>query len=393
MLRKTLATTALLLTSALAFAEPPQVSLGSFRPGERVSPPEAHAPARTSRALVTTVAADGQARIVVPATGGGRLLLWVQAVSQTKADGVAVSLTMPSGRTLTAGESASADRTLRRFALESAEPGEMGLDLPGAKEAFEVKAAEAGVYTVEVKTEGQAAVTVVAAEPESALTLEAWAGPLSRRPGEPVQFHAELRDGKAGLAGARVIAQLVAPGDKTGRALRLFDDGQHDDGAPNDGVYAGALADLDGPSGPWSVRFDASGRDARGQAFARTNSSGFMSESPATRLLARFTQARLVGEGAERHLQVTTAARSQSGGLFRLEVIVAGAAAEDGSRPGIAWAESTTRLAAGRTPLSVEMPASLLAGADGALYLDIRLLGLDSIGLAGRTTLEVLAER
>lgn len=389
MLRKTLATTALLLTSALAFAEPPQVSLGGFRPGERVSPPESHAPARTSRALVTTVAADGQARVAVPATGGGRLLLLVTA-SQTKAEGVAVSLTTPSGRTLTAGESASPDQTLRRFALESAE---LGLDLPGPKEAFEVKAAEAGVYTVEVKTEGQAAVTVVAAEPESALTLEAWAGPLSRRPGEPVQFHAELRDGKAGLAGARVIAQLVAPGDKTGRALRLFDDGRHDDGAPNDGVYAGALGDLDGPAGPWSVRFDASGRDARGQAFARTNSSGFMSESPAARLLARVTQARLVGQGAERRLLVTTAAKSESGGLFRLEVIVAGAAAEDGSRPGIAWAESTTRLAAGRTPLAVEIPASLLSGADGALHLDIRLLGLDAMGLAGRTTLEVSAER
>ncbi len=186
MLRRTLVTTAFVLTSALALAEPPQVSLGSFRPGERVSPPEAHAPARTSRAFVATMAADGQARIAVPATGGGRLLLLVQAASQTKTDGVAVSLTTPSGRTLTAGQSASADRTLRRFALESAEPGEMGLDLPGAKEAFEVKAAEAGVHFVAVETKGQAAVTVVAAEPESSLTLEAWAGPLSRRPGEPL---------------------------------------------------------------------------------------------------------------------------------------------------------------------------------------------------------------
>lgn len=393
MLRRTSAATGLALISALAFADSPQVSVGSFRPGERVTPPEDHAPARVSRAFVTTVAADGEARIGVPATGGGRLLLLVHTASANKSAGVAVSLTTPAGLTLTAGESATADQAVRRFALESAEPGDLGLDLAGAKEAFEVKAAEAGLYTVEVKTEGQAAVTVVAAEPESALTLEAWAGPLSRRPQEPVVLHAEVREGAAGVAGARVIAQLAAPGEKTGRALRLFDDGRHDDGAPNDGVYAGSLADLGGPAGPWSVRFDVSGRDSRGRAFARTSSSGFMSESPATRLLARATRARLLGEGEKQRLQVTTAARSENGGWFRLEVTVAGAAAADGSRAGIAWAESTMRLAAGRTPLGLEIPASLLAAADGPLHLDIRLLGLDPLGLAGRTTLEVGAER
>ncbi|HLA77356.1 MAG TPA: choice-of-anchor X domain-containing protein, partial [Vicinamibacteria bacterium] len=254
MLRRTIAAAGLALIPALALADSPQVSLGSFRPGERVSAPEDHAPARTSRAFVTTVAAEGEARIAVPATGGGRLLLLVHTASASKSAGVAVSLTTPSGDTLTAGESATADQAIRRFALESAEPGDLGLDLAGVKEALEVKAAEAGVYTVEVKAEGQAAVTVVAAEPESALTLKAWAGPLSRQPQEPVALHAELHDGKAGLAGARVIAQLAAPGEKTGRALRLFDDGRHDDGAPNDGVYAGFLADLDGPAGPWSVR-------------------------------------------------------------------------------------------------------------------------------------------
>ncbi len=391
-------TFAFALASALVLADGAHVTLGTFRSGERVSPPADHAPARVSQAQVMTVEAlRGRAQLKVPVTGGGRLLLLVRAASAERSAheaAPATSVTTPSGLVLGAGDSASADQNLRRYALAADDATGVGLDLPAAQEAIEVKNAEAGLFTLDVDARNHAAVTVVAAEPESSLVLEAWAGPLSRRPTEPVILHAELRDGKAGVPGAQVIARFAAPGDKTGRSVRLSDDGRHEDGAPNDGVYGAVLEDLAGPSGLWSVRFDATGSDRRGVAFARTSSSGFASESPATRLIVRATEARFVGQGAERRLRVTTAARSEAGGLYRLDVIVAGTAVDDGSRPGIAWAESVSRLEPGRTALSVDIPVALLASATAdAVHLDVRLVGLDPMGVAGRATLEIPIER
>jgi len=67
-------------------------------------------------------------------------------------------------------------------------------------------------------------------------------------------------------------------------------------------------------------------------------------------------------------------------------VIVAGAKAGDGARPGIGWAEATSPLATGRAPLAVEVP---IGAAAGPLHVDARLLGLDPMGVAGRMELDV----
>ena len=74
-------------------------------------------------------------------------------------------------------------------------------------------------------------------------------------------------------------------------------------------------------------------------------------------------------------------------GDYRLDAIVAGPAGADGSRPGVAWGEATRHLAAGRSRLAFDVP--LDGDVAGPYLVDMRLLGLDPMGVAGRTVLEV----
>jgi hypothetical protein len=379
--------------AAGAAGDKPQVVTGSFAAGERYVPPADHAPARVSRASVRTVALEnGRAVVDLPVTGGGRLIVWSQAVARDEksagaaAGRVASALRLPSGRALEFGEGASADRSVGRYALEAED---VGLDLPGAQEAIHVRKAEAGLHQIELLAGGASAVTIVSAEPDSALTLETWAGPLSRQPGQPVELHATLRDGSAGLGGARVTARLAPPARAAGATVDLFDDGLHDDGAAGDGEYAATLRGLPSWPGLWSARFEAEGRDARGLEFARTGSSGFVGEAPSARLLPRSLRARLIGEGPERRLRVEAAADVARPGSYRFDVIVAGAPEADGSRAGRAWGEAALRLAAGKASLALDIPGTLVGDAGGPLLLDLRLLALDTLGVAARATLEV----
>ena len=357
------------LLAAFPLAAADGVTVGAFAPGDAYAPPPDHAPARASRASVRTVAvADGQASLDLPVSGGGRVLVWT-VVNGGRAS---VALRTAGGRALAAGEERSGDGTLRRVPIGSEE---MGLDLHGAQEAIEVRDAEAGVYTLEVESPGAAAVTVVVAEPESPLVLSTWAGPLSRRPGEPLVLGATLREGRQPVGG-RVTARLAGPEGKAGDAVALFDDGRHQDGAAGDGVFAarvdaGAMA-----PGFWSVRFDASGQDARGNAFLRTSSSGFMSESGA----AVLTAARAV---AGRGLRVSADASVALAGRYRLDVIVATRPDAAGRQQGVAWAESARTLAAGAAVLDLTIPAETLGDAAGQpLFVDVRLVGLDAPGVS-----------
>jgi hypothetical protein len=85
---------------------------------------------------------------------------------------------------------------------------------------------------------------------------------------------------------------------------------------------------------------------------------------------------------------VTANAAVREGGQYRFDVLVGGPAGPDGSRPGIAWAERTDDLAAGSAELTVAIPSTLLG--DGPLNLDVRLLELSRVGVAGRVTLDVV---
>ncbi len=384
---------AAMLAAPLAMAGAPQVQTGVFAPGERYEPPADSAPARTSRAFVKTVALkEGRAVVELPVTGGSRLIVWSAAVG-ADARGPAAplalrsSLRLPSGETL-APEAATTSGA-RRFAIPANEAAELGLDLSGAQEALHVRTAQAGSHRLELLADRDGVVTLVAAEPESRLTLETVAGPLSRQPGQPVTLRATLRDGDAPVTGARVLARLAAEGRTGGKPVELRDDGRSGDGAANDGVYGRVLRGLPAePAGLWSARVEASGSDASGRPFLRTGGSGFVNEPGDARLADGSVTARVVGEGRARLLRVTAVAEVAVAGRYRLDAIVAGAAEADGSRPGRAWAESTVELSAGRQALSLDVPLAE-APAGERLLADVRLLGLERPGLAGRAAVEV----
>ena len=225
---------------------------------------------------------------------------------------------------------------------------------------------------------------MVVSEPESPLALTAWAGPLSRAAGEPVVLGATLRDGRAPVAG-QVSARLAGPDGKGGEPVALFDDGAHQDGAAGDGVYAARIEGAALAPGFWSVRFDASGEDARGISFERTSSSGFhgrvgrgaAGDGPRD---ARTRPARGRGRGRTRGRPLSAPKRSWRPLRTRTA-----------ARRGVAWAESPRTLAAGRSPLALTIPAGSLGdAASGPLFVDVRLVGLDAPGVS-RTTVSLAA--
>lgn len=393
---------ALLLSSPIALAAERTVTTGSFAPGETIAPVAADAPATDSRAFVKTVVpVAGKAAVDLPSTGSGSLLVWTlparagkgsdrsaqSAPPAAEAAPVESTLRAPSGATLERGEERGRGAPLRRFAIDDFGGEDLGLpSVPSRNEVVHVARAEAGLYQLELLARGdEAAFTVVAAEPESRLVLTSWAGPLSRQPGEPVTVHARLRQDGEAIPGATVLARLAPEGGVALAAFPLLDDGRHGDGAAGDGHYAATFGDLPAAAGHWTVRIDAEGSDPEGREFARTGSSGFVAERGAAALLAGSVSARLDGDG----LLVTARARVREAGTYRLDVLVGGPAGADGGRTGVAWGELTETLSPGTAELTLRIPAADLAGSAGPLSAEVRLLGLDPLGVAGRTTVDV----
>ncbi|MEW6364201.1 MAG: choice-of-anchor X domain-containing protein [Acidobacteriota bacterium] len=387
----------LIASFAIVLAAAPQALLaseaavtGSFPEGQLYSPPEFHAPAHVSRFSVQTLELVGaRATVEVMARGEGPLWVWIVPIAdiaRAETDArVACTIISPAGRELEAGEGSA---RVREFDVLVEE---FGIDASMAQKAFELREPEAGVYRVEIRSDVPA-VTVVTAEPSSELTLKTWAGPLSRLPGEPVVLHAELQDGSAPLAGGHVTARLAAPNKKAGgEPVDLFDDGQHADGAAGDGVYAVGMSELeDGGAGFWTVRFEAQGTDARGLPFARTGSAGFVNEPGAARLTRDSVTAKLVSSRGGRYLRVEATTNVSAPGLYRLQITVAGAPAADGTRRALAWGELTRQLPVGRSKLALEIPVEQIrAAAAEPLFVDIQLVGLEPMGVAGRTVLEI----
>lgn len=342
-------------------------SVGTFAPGDMLTPPAAHAPANVSRMYARTLTPD-ERTLDLPAAGDSSMIVWTMRA-------VSARLVTPTGRTLEPDAVQSPDRSLQRFRFEG---GDLGFG-KGQQQVMHVARTEAATYRLEAAV--QEPVTVVAAEPESRITLSTWAAPLSRQPGEPVTLHAELREGADALTDARVTARLAPANGKAGESIELFDDGRHDDGAASDGVYAVTLSDLpQDAAGLWQVRFEADGRTAGGARFARTGSGELMAERDAARLDAASVRATVNGE----NLRITAAVDVRIAGNYRFDVIAADAA----TRASLAWAEAPRALTTGPTELSVEIPLALIGNKD-ALRLDIRLLGMDTPGVAGRVEREV----
>ena len=316
---------------------------GRFEPGMRYEEPESHAPATTSRMFARTV--DKAGSIDLPATGNSGMIIWTIAKNR-----VATSLKTPTGAMLRPSDAGSLERGLRRFR-------------EGDDEVLHVMRTTAARYQLDVA--GPA--TVVVAEPESAVTLTTWTAPLSRQPGEPVTLHAELRDGDAGIGNATITARLVSPGGRPVDAQLVH---------RGDGVYSAALTDLPSDAGTWQIRFEAGGATATGTRFARTGSGELVSERDAARLGK--IQTEVVGD----LLRVSLPTDVKIAGAYRLDVLIA-----DQDRNGIAWGEGRRDLTIGATTLSLDIPLADLGGRDPSeLFFDVRLLGLDVMGVAGRVT-------
>ncbi len=107
--------------------------------------------------------------------------------------------------------------------------------------------------------------------------------------GVPMPIIAILTDKKGPIQGADVEAVVQHPDGKTDR-LRLFDDGNHGDGEPDDGVYVGnytrttqgsteGVDDRDrkdeGQRGSYGARARASGKSNEGEQFERHKGTSF----------------------------------------------------------------------------------------------------------------------
>lgn len=368
---RSIASAAALLLAAAAVAGDKPVT-GSFARGEKYLPPSIDGPVEASRAVVKTVTPQaGKATVEIFAKGGNDLVVWTLHAGRDAAAGVSSTLRTPSGRTLRRGEREGAQ--MRRLPIA---PEAAAVDAHGAQEALYVDQAERGTHLLEVDAADNSAVTVVAAEPNSTLVLQTWTGPLSRQPGDVVRLNARILDADKPVTGAKVIARLAPPAGTAGRAVKLADRG--------DGSYSAEVRGVGAQPGMWTVRYDASGRDAEGQSFERTGSGGFMNERGAARLLPGSVRAQVEGDS----LRVTADAQVTIAGSYRFDVIAAGAPAADGSREARAWGESTLKLAAGKAALSIDLPLAQVGPLD-RLHLDLRLLGLDPMGVAGRLTLDV----
>ncbi|HEU4889652.1 MAG TPA: hypothetical protein VFV49_17335 [Thermoanaerobaculia bacterium] len=346
---------------------------GRFNAGTKYEAPDAHAPANVSRMYVRTLERTERTQSVeLPAAGGSGMIIWTVPARHSADAAVKTRLRTPNGSLLQPGDRGSLERGLRRFPLDAAETAEMGIG-GGAHEVVHVMATAAASYHLDVDMPRDVAgVTVIAAEPDSALTLSTWAAPLSRQPGEPITLHAELRDGATAIPGARVFARLASPNGKSFAKIDLTEQ--------PDGTYSAVVRDLpENLPGTWQVRFEADGTNERGARFARTGSGELVAERGAARLGEIRTE--VVGDA----LRVRASVDVVLEGAYRFDVLAA-----DGSSNAVAWGEGVRTLSTGATELSLDIPLAHLGSTRVEdLFLDVRLLGLDVIGVAGRVTKEV----
>ncbi len=345
---------------------------GTFDPGTKYEAPAAHAPANVSRMYVRTIERSARGESVeLPAAGGSGMIIWTIPAQRTNA-AVKTRLRTPNGSVLQPMDRGSLERGLRRFSLDAAETAELGIG-GGAQEVVHVMSTAAASYHLDVEMPADVAgLTVVAAEPDSTITLSTWAAPLSRQPGEPITLHAELRDGDTAIRGARVTARLASPNGKAFGKVELSEQA--------DGTYSATLRDLpETTPGAWQVRFEADGTNEIGARFSRTGSGELVAERGAARLGTIRTE--VVGDA----LRVRASVDVFMPGAYRFDVLAA-----DGSRNSVAWAEGVRKLTTGASELELDIPLAHLGGMRVEdLFLDVRLLGLDVMGVAGRVVVEV----
>jgi len=106
------------------------------------------------------------------------------------------------------------------------------------------------------------------------------------------------------VSNASITATIRLP-DGTTNTLTLFDDGWHNDGAPNDGVYAAVLPNMH-EAGTYSIAYRATGRSSHGLALQRVATGTFSVSSGNGSLLGDpvYTNLDTDGDGIADFLEV-----------------------------------------------------------------------------------------
>lgn len=108
----------------------------------------------------------------------------------------------------------------------------------------------------------------VAVSVNSNLRMLPLLSPQPLRPGDPIGVTAFLSEEEVPVLGALVDVQIKFPNNTIWGTLHLFDDGQHKDGAANDGEYGGVFTATQ-QTGAYTLNFHASGQSGRGGVFVR----------------------------------------------------------------------------------------------------------------------------
>ena len=102
----------------------------------------------------------------------------------------------------------------------------------------------------------------------SNLRLLAYVSPQPLYLGDPITVTAVLSEEEIPVTGAQVDVQVRFPDSVTYRALDLYDDGSHNDGDANDGVYANTFTETL-QEGHYQFAYHAFGQSAREGDFVR----------------------------------------------------------------------------------------------------------------------------
>ena len=140
------------------------------------------------------------------------------------------------------------------------------------------------------------------------------------------------------IAGAVVTASIRAPNEQFDQVLTLYDDGHHEDGKANDGLY-GSLYNLD-YAGSYTIKTVATGKDNNGEPFERYATRSFY---VLPRLAYVYNSADTIGVGAAHSYEqlledngfvvdlVPTGTITASTSFAAYELIVVGPKTGDGS--------------------------------------------------------------
>ena len=180
---------------------------------------------------------------------------------------------------------------------------------------------------------------------------------------------------------ASVTAGVYLPDGSTNN-LTLFDDGWHNDGAPNDAVYATVLANVR-QAGDYSVFYRASGTNNQGQALQRVASSTFSVSSGDANILGDpiYETIDTNGDGAADFLTIKCWVNPKVAGTY----IISGDLVD--STETLRFSQSAQFTSDGSGPMQVTLIFDLAqiraAGGQGALHVEnLQLFEVTGAGTA-----------